>query len=100
MPSFDPVSYILAKRALRRALSTLTWSEVKQKFRDEGAVNRVYDPDLDGALGAVTVESLKLLDDEKIYFGSGNRYSLRYDSAKNMFIIRDEVEGVDIAGFA
>ena len=93
---FDVISYVLAKKALKRALSTLTWNEIKEKLRTEGAVNKVYDPDLDGILGTVSVEALKLADNEKIYFGINNKYSLRYDPIKNAFIIRDEMTGVDV----
>lgn len=96
MGGFDPISYHLAKRALRRALQTLSWEEVKQKFAEEGAVNKVYDPDLDGALGTVTVEALKVPNSEKIYFGTDNRYSLRFDPSMSAFVIRDEVKGEDI----
>jgi len=93
---FDPISYYIAKRALRRALQTLTWDEVKEKFMTEGAVNKVYDPDLDGALGTVTVEALKVPSGEKIYFGTDNRFSLRFDPSVAAFVIRDEVKGEDI----
>ena len=83
------MAYYLARKSV--------WPTVKRRLREEGAVNRVYDPDLDGSLGSVSVEGLKLADGEKIYFGSNNKYSLRYDPSRGGFVIRDEERGVDIA---
>ena len=73
------------------------WEYVKEKMRTEGALNKIYDPDLDGALGAVKVESLIVPDGEKIYFGTERRYSLRYDPERGGIVIRDEKCGRDIA---
>lgn len=74
----------------------LDWEFIKNMLKIEGAINKMYDPDLDGALGAVSIEQLKLPDDEKIYFGTDARYSMRFDSKKKAIVIRDEVEGKDI----
>lgn len=41
--SFDPVSYILAKRGI-------TWTQVKNKLETEGSKNKQYDSDLNGIL--------------------------------------------------
>lgn len=72
------------------------WDIVKEKLASEGAPNKLYDPDLDGILGTVSVEELILPNGVKFYFGTDKKYSLRYDPAKGEFVIRNEEEGVDV----
>jgi len=74
----------------------MSWEEVKKRMRSEGTVNRVYDPDLDGVLGTVSVEALKLADNEKIYLGTDNKFSLRFDPERKAVVIRDEVNNIDV----
>jgi len=74
----------------------MSWSEVKKWLAKEGALNKMYDPDLDGALGAVSIEALTLPSDEKIYFGTDKKYSIRFDTTAQRVIIRDEVKNIDV----
>ena len=97
MAPLDVISYNKAKKALKQSSAEVVWGVVKDKLASEGAPNRLYDPDLDGALGTVTVEALKVPSGEKIFFGTDNRYSIRYDPNKGGIVIRDEFQGVDVA---
>jgi len=96
MAPLDVISYKKARKALKQSSAEVVWGVVKDRLASEGAPNRLYDPDLDGALGTVAVEALKVPSGEKIFFGTDNRYSLRFDPSMAAFVIRDEVKGEDI----
>ena len=42
------------------------------------------------------IEDKQLSDDKKFYFGDDKDFSIRYDSASDIFVLRDEVNGTEI----
>jgi len=40
----------------RPAVAGLTWDDIKEKLRTEGAINKQYDPDVDGYINRTTLE--------------------------------------------
>lgn len=89
---FDPISYSLAKKLG----GGLSWEEIKALLQSEGALNKQYDPDLDGKISTADIvfDSDLIPTDDKAYqigtFQPGNIKRLLRISTNHIYCVCDD----------